>query len=202
MPDVYYHGPALALSLVRSRTPAGDTTTAAFSATSRPGVLKAESADAAAGDVVTILLGSTPIEGGTIENFAGVLWCVPRSRSNPPPVYPIVAGVNVGPLSPTCLVAYRRAAIIHRITTTADLSGKELELVVSTKKDEIKIRQPAASIEGDGNNVVVVELTGEHHNLPAGVYRFGLWEGAYPTGRPWAQGEYIIEPIGGPYVAP
>jgi len=208
MPVVYYQGLAgLTLSLVRSTTPEGTTTSTALAETTRPGLYKATVTAAAAGDTATVLIGTAPFDGGTIQNVDGVLWFVARARGTAPAVFPIVATVNGGPVPPTCLIAYRRAAMTHRITVTnadgtlPDLSGKTLVFVASTEKGKELIFVETVTVTGDANNVIAVELTGEHNDQAAGVYRYGVWEGEYPNGRLWAQGDYIVEPVGGPHVA-
>lgn len=67
MSVVYYQGPTgRTLSIVRSATIEGSSTTTALTETARAGVYKATVSGAAVGDTVTILSGSAPYDDGII----------------------------------------------------------------------------------------------------------------------------------------
>jgi hypothetical protein len=119
-------------------------------------------------------------------------------------VLPLITTVQTQPVRAASLVAYRDAAITHRVAVfdaagePIDLSGKSLQFVVEALDGNEIGHIETLTVDGPDSNQVVIDAPAAFHSIP-GLDRYAvrdLDDGA----RVWLHGDYIIEPAAGPHV--
>lgn len=119
-------------------------------------------------------------------------------------VLPLVTSVQTGPVRPTLLVAYERAAITHRVAvfdadgTSIDLSGKTLQFSLGTLTGAEVGFSDAVAVEGTEANVIVVAAPPEWHGGP-GLFRYAVRDTA-DGDRVWLLGDYRVDRAAGPHI--